>query len=80
MATELVRWFKDICNDDVSLEGGKNASLGEMYQRLGEQSVKVPNGFAVTARAYRHVLRSAGIDDQLRHALDGLNRGRTSSQ
>ncbi len=77
MATELVRWFKDICNDDVSLVGGKNASLGEMYQRLGEQNVKVPNGFAVTAPAYRHVLRSAGIEDELRHALDGLNPGDT---
>lgn len=44
MTTELVRWFKDICNDDVALVGGKNASLGEMYQRMSEQNVRVPNG------------------------------------
>ncbi len=71
--TQLIRWFNDICNDDVPLVGGKNASLGEMYQRLGEQNVMVPNGFAVTAHAYRHVLKSAGIEHELRHALDGLD-------
>lgn len=71
--TQLIRWFSDICNDDVPLVGGKNASLGEMYQRLSERNVMVPNGFAVTAHAYRHVLKSAGIEHELRHALDGLD-------
>ncbi|MGI9285473.1 MAG: phosphoenolpyruvate synthase [Pseudomonadales bacterium] len=71
--TQLVRWFGDICNDDVPFVGGKNASLGEMYQRLSGQDVKVPNGFAVTAEAYRHVLHSAAIENELRHSLDGLD-------
>lgn len=77
MTTELVRWFKDICNDNVALVGGKNASLGEMYQRMSEQNVRVPNGFAVTAHAYRHVLKSAGIEDELRNALAGLDHACT---
>ena len=53
--------------------GGKNASLGEMYQRLMPLGVPVPNGFAVTAEAYRHLLDSAGAWDALHEALDGLD-------
>ena len=58
--------------DDVPSVGGKNASLGEMYRNLGARGVKVPNGFAVTAQAYRYVLerRCAAA---LHAALDGLN-------
>ena len=44
---EYIRWFEDICYQDVSLVGGKTASLGEMYQKLGKKGVKVPNGFGV---------------------------------
>ena len=33
---------------DVSLVGGKNSSLGEMYQNSTKKGVNVPNGFAVT--------------------------------
>ena len=46
-------YFEDIGIDDVSSMAGKNASLGEMYQELTAQGVNVPNGFAVTAEAYR---------------------------
>ena len=45
-----IRWFNEIGIDDVPLVGGKNASLGEMYRELATTGVKVPNGFAVTAR------------------------------
>ena len=51
-----IRWFNEIGIDDVPLVGGKNASLGEMYQNLTAEGVRVPNGFAVTAEAYRYVL------------------------
>ncbi|HMS86076.1 MAG TPA: PEP/pyruvate-binding domain-containing protein, partial [Nitrospira sp.] len=52
-----IRWFEDIGIEDIPLVGGKNASLGEMYRELASQGVKVPNGFAVTAEAYRAFLR-----------------------
>jgi pyruvate,water dikinase len=58
--------------DDVPLVGGKNASLGELYRELTPQGLLVPNGFAITAEAYRHVLDQAGAWPELRTILDGL--------
>lgn len=58
----FIRWFADIGLEDVSVVGGKNASLGEMYRELTPHGVSVPNGFAVTAEAYREFLRQAGLD------------------
>jgi pyruvate,water dikinase len=71
--TEYVRWFSDIGLEDIPSVGGKNASLGEMYQTLGEEGVRVPNGFAVTAEAYRFFLRADGTDRKIRNILGDLN-------
>jgi pyruvate,water dikinase len=56
---QFIRWFGELTVDDVPLVGGKNASLGEMYRELSTQGVRVPNGFAVTAAAYRRVIDDA---------------------
>jgi len=69
-----VRWFRDIRVGDVPLVGGKNASLGELYSRLSGAGVRVPNGFALTAAAYRDALASAGAGDNLHRLLDGLDK------
>lgn len=68
-----IRWFNELTIDDVSLVGGKNASLGEMYRELTPQGVQIPNGFAVTAEAYRYVLDQAHAWEGLHQALDDLN-------
>ena len=77
MATDqkeaLVLWFDEIGIKDVPLVGGKNASLGEMYQELTPKGVNIPNGFAITAYAYQYLIKSAGIEDAIRNALDGLD-------
>ncbi len=73
MSQTYIRFFDQIGIDDVPLVGGKNASLGEMYQALTPKGVKVPNGFAITAEAYRYVLEAAGKWDALRTTMDGLN-------
>ncbi|MBU0674578.1 MAG: phosphoenolpyruvate synthase [Proteobacteria bacterium] len=70
---ELILWFDDIGIDDVPLVGGKNASLGEMYRNLTSKGVAVPHGFAITAYAYRYLLKSAGIEDAIKDALAGLD-------
>jgi pyruvate,water dikinase len=70
---KLIRWFNEIGLSDVGLVGGKNASLGEMYRELSPLGIKVPNGFAITADAYRYVLDSAEAWPRLHEALDGLN-------
>ncbi|VAW60044.1 Phosphoenolpyruvate synthase [hydrothermal vent metagenome] len=68
-----IRWFETLRIEDVPLVGGKNASLGEMYRELTPQGVKIPNGFAITANAYRYVLDQANAWDALHKTLDELN-------
>jgi len=71
---KYIRWFEDIRIEDVPIVGGKNASLGEMYRELSSQGVKIPNGFAVTAGAYWHVIESAGILDELKDTMLNLDK------
>ena len=73
-STKYVRWFEDIRIEDVDLVGGKNASLGEMYSELTSQGVRIPNGFAVTAEAYWHVVNSGGILGKLKDSMAGLDK------
>jgi pyruvate,water dikinase len=68
-----VAFFEEFGINDVARVGGKNASLGEMYQKLSGRGVRVPNGFAITAQAYRHVLKEAGVWPSLHEALDDLD-------
>ena len=63
---KYIRWFEEIRNEDVASVGGKNASLGEMYQDLTKVGVKIPNGFAITADAYWRVVRTGGVIDGIR--------------
>lgn len=69
----LVVWFKDLSIKDVSLVGGKNASLGEMYRELTKKGVNIPNGFAITAYAYKYLIESNGADKEIKKILSGLN-------
>src|SRR5512141_180987 len=73
LATRLTLRFSEIGASDVALVGGKNASLGEMYRELDPLGIPVPNGFAVTAYAYRQALERAGAWPALREALAGLD-------
>ncbi len=69
----FIRPFRTISNADVAIVGGKNASLGEMYRWLTPLGVRIPNGFAVTADAYRHVLARGKLLPALHAALDSLD-------
>ena len=71
--SRFVRFFEEFGIDDVPLVGGKNASLGEMFQKLSGQGVRVPHGFAITAQAYRYMLDKAGAWDRLHAELDELD-------
>jgi pyruvate,water dikinase len=68
-----IRWFHEIGLADLALVGGKNASLGEMYRELTPKGVKVPNGFAIIAEAYRYVLRAGGLTEAIRTILADLD-------
>ena len=68
-----VRWFSDIRLSDVPEVGGKTASLGELYAMLPAEGIRVPEGFALTARAYRDALAAAGVENELRRLLSGFD-------
>ncbi len=70
---QWVRWFKDLTIADVPFVGGKNASLGEMIRELTPKGIQIPNGFAVTAQAYREFLRYNELEQQMHDILAGLN-------
>ena len=69
----FVLWFEEVGIDDIPLVGGKNASLGEMIQQLGQQGVRVPTGFATTAYAFRYFLEKAGLESKLRQLFADLD-------
>ncbi len=70
---KLILWFDEVGIGDVPLVGGKNASLGEMYQMLTSKGVNIPGGFAITAYAYRYLIKEAKIEQAIIDALDGLD-------
>ena len=69
----FILWFRDLTINDVPLVGGKNASLGEMYRTLTKKGVNIPNGFAVTAYAYKYFLKKAKIQNKIRQILSDLD-------
>jgi pyruvate,water dikinase len=78
--------FRELDLASVAEVGGKNASLGELLQSLESQGVRVPDGFAVTAAAFRRHLKRAGLDEVIYPELDALDvrdleaLGRVSAQ
>lgn len=74
-SSPFIKWFRELSIGDIPLVGGKNASLGEMFRELAPKGVRVPDGFAVTSDAYRHFLRSAGLDEEITRLLGGLDTG-----
>jgi pyruvate,water dikinase len=70
---ESVRWFEEIDVSQIEIVGGKNASLGEMIQKLKTHGIRVPEGFAVTAGAYNAFLAANGLDELIARSLDGLS-------
>ena len=75
---QYIRWFNQLGINDIPLVGGKNASLGEMYRQLADQDVKVPNGFAITAEAYRYLLNQAQAWPTLHQLLDNVDADNVS--
>jgi len=68
-----VRWFADLGLADLDQVGGKNSSLGEMISNLAGLGVRVPNGFATTADAYRRFIGDTGLADLISAELTGLD-------
>jgi pyruvate,water dikinase len=76
MKHTYIKQFKELSNDQVALVGGKNASLGEMFNRLSPKGIKIPDGFATTAEAYWLFLDENNIREKLTilmNKIDGNN-------
>src|SRR3989344_8013625 len=69
----FVKWYKEVGIADVPSVGGKNAALGEMYSNLVSLGVNIPDGFALTADAYRHFFKKTGLDKKIKEILSDLN-------
>ena len=70
---QYIKFFKELNNKDVPLVGGKNASIGEMFQELVPMGIHVPNGFAITSDAYWKLLEVGGIKQKIYDLLDGVD-------
>lgn len=73
LTEEFVLFFQQLQLSDVPKVGGKNASLGEMVRELSGRGVRVPDGFAITAEAYRYFLRENRLEDKIAAILSDLD-------
>jgi pyruvate,water dikinase len=71
---KYIKQFSEISINDVPIVGGKNASLGEMFSKLSSKGIKVPNGFATTAEAYKDFLLEENLGESLKKLLNHLDR------
>ena len=70
----LIKKFTNIGISDIASVGGKNASLGEMYNQLTSKGVSIPNGFATTSIAFWKFLKENDIQEALENIMSGLDR------
>ena len=70
---DFIKWYSEVGIVDVPRVGGKNAALGEMYSNLVPLGVNIPDGFALTADAYRHFFKNTGLDKNIKEILSDLN-------
>ncbi len=70
-----IKIFSEISLNDIPFVGGKNASIGEMYNNLTSKGVNVPNGFATTSNAFWDYLNENGLQKSLKNLLNQLDRG-----
>lgn len=73
---KYIYWLKDVSLDNVDIVGGKTASLGEMFQKLTERGVRVPNGFGISAEAYWHYLDENNLRTEIEDLIKQLDKER----
>jgi len=70
---EHLLWFEEIGLKDLPKVGGKNASLGEMITHLTRLGIKVPEGFAVSTKAFKKFVSHNKLEDRIKQAIEGLD-------
>ena len=72
-ANEHLLWLDQIGLKDIAKVGGKNSSLGEMLRHLTGKGIRVPEGFAITTKAFRWFVEEAGLDEAVETSLKGVD-------
>ena len=72
--TEYIKTFGEIGIADVQRVGGKNSSLGEMFNHLSSKGVSVPDGFATTAFAFEKFLYRNNLHSRLYELMNKLDK------
>lgn len=65
--------FSEIGLKDLARVGGKNASLGELFNSLKPKGIGVVDGFATTADAYRTLLAEGQLEYELRSLVSDFD-------
>lgn len=76
---QLIKYFNEIQLTDLPKVGGKNASLGEMFQNLSGKGIAVPDGFALTADAYWKFIDDNDLRERLNKILASLDTANFSN-
>ncbi|NQY67741.1 MAG: phosphoenolpyruvate synthase, partial [Flavobacteriales bacterium] len=61
--------FNQINLTDISLVGGKNASLGELTQNLSSEAIKIPKGFAITIFAFNEFMEFNNLKNYINKGI-----------
>lgn len=75
----LIKKFREIEKKDTAIVGGKNSSLGAMYNHLSQEGVKIPNGFATTTHAFKLFLNENELSKELELIIAELDRDQYSN-
>lgn len=70
---EQVLWFDSIGIKDVAIVGGKNASLGEMIGQLTSKGIRVPEGYAITTKAFREFVENSDLETRVKEIVTGFD-------
>jgi len=71
--------FSEIGIKDVGKVGGKNASLGEMFNNLTRKGIKIPDGFCTTAKAFQYFLTYNNLVKPIKEILLRLDKNKVKS-
>ncbi len=71
---KLILWYRELNNRDVGLVGGKNASLGEMFNNLVKRGMPIPDGFCTTAQAFKDFLAYNHLNQKIKRVLAQLDK------
>lgn len=71
--TKFIKWLREIGIFDFNDVGGKNASLGEMYNNLIQEKIKIPNAFVLTAHSYNTFIKFNNLESDIKLLLESID-------